>query len=160
MDDEGSLETAYSELRVKLSAYASAFRLPREDAEDALHDSFLRMNSESLDPAETRARLTVALRNNLIDRFRRKNKFRMESLDVIDGTIGYYAGETDESYARSDILRQIKGLLSGLQYEILCLRACDGLEYSEIARKLKMTETAVRTNICRARKTIKDILRK
>ena len=160
MSQKRPLEEAYEDLRKKLDNYAGAFRLSPEDAADALQDSYMRLHAEKgMSEYEAKSKLVIALRNNLIDRFRIRKRRRYEPLENLDK---FYEVKDypEENLISNDFLNEIKGVLTPLQFEIISLRVHEEYEYAELAEKLGMTEAAIRTNICRARKLIKEKLLK
>ena len=160
MKSDESLVEAYKELVDKLDAYAVAFNLPPEDAADALQDSYIRLFTRQ-EKSETshRTSLLISLKNNLIDRIRRNKRYSSRSIDSIgEESFDSWPMESDARLLNEDLMNSIKVLISPVQFKILCMRSLDGLEFFDIAQNLGMTESAVRTNLCRARKTIKEKL--
>lgn len=149
------LEQAYDTLRKKLDVMGDRFNVPKTDMEDMIQEGYLRLADNDIKKEkEALGKLWVTIRNLSIDRFRKNKKesfFPIESLNDLSG----------ESHNRLDydFLRlQMKALLSPLQYEIMNLLIVKDLDYSEIAACLKISENAVRTHVCRARKILKEKL--
>ena len=153
MNANEPLDEAYHHLRLKLRAYARNFNLAPDDVADALHDSYLRLHGEDLPTAEAaKGKMAVTLRNLVLDLVR---KLRRRPAVPLDEETPVYVHESSP-LTTADILERMRLLLSPLQFKIMTLLAVEGLDYAEIADSLEMTEGAVRTNVSRARKTLKE----
>ena len=124
-----------------------------EDARDALQDTFFKLwqNGPVETDTEARNKLFTVLRNICIDRLRRPV------------TVSITEAETDGMTVQPDFtedMDRMESLLtSGLtdtQRHIYTLVARDGMEYEDIASALDMKVEAVRMNMSRARKKIKE----
>ena len=70
----------------------------------------------------------------------------------------YNSIETKEKYHLIEMIIEQK--LTPLQQEILKRRDFEGEEYEQIAKSLNMQQSAVRVQLSRARKTIREIYQK
>ena len=148
-----NLTYSFLSLRDKLHRSAINFLKNDEEAKDALQETFFRLwkNGRIESDIEARNKLFTVLRNICIDKLRRP---RTESLN--ESIIENYMVIPDSF----DDIQRIEDIIStGLtdtQRQIYNLVVHDGMEYEEIASKLNMTIEAVRMNMSRARKKIRD----
>ncbi|MBD5259079.1 MAG: sigma-70 family RNA polymerase sigma factor [Barnesiella sp.] len=124
-----------------------------EDARDALQDTFFKLwqNGPVETDTEARNKLFTVLRNICIDRLRRP------------ATVSITEAETDGMTVQPDFTEDMDRMeslltagLTDTQRHIYTLVARDGMEYEDIASALDMKVEAVRMNMSRARKKIKD----
>ena len=153
-----ALEEAYLLLRKRLDAIASGYKVSEEDAEDFIQEGYLRLSDKIIrSPEEAKGKLWITIRNLAIDSFRRK-KFTT-SLD--DKSPEINLNSTDSSFVDySGINSKMESILSPLQYKIMTMLVGRDMDYSEIAIALDIKEGTVRTNVCRARKLLKEHLEK
>ena len=147
------LTTSFLDIRSKLHRIAMRLLQNDEDAKDAVQDTFEKLWSkdEIESNAEARNKLVHALRNTCIDRLRTNHSVPLESAEA-DSRGGYEMPTEDmERYERLIV----KGLTDS-QMRIYNLITHDCLEYEEVAKKLNMSVEAVRMNMSRARKRIRE----
>ena len=145
----------YSFLSLREKLHRSALRLLKndEDARDALQDTFYNLwKKEPVETdAEARNKLFTVLKNICIDRLRRLPTVEISDSGIDDLTV---------QPAFSEDMDRFESLLSSgltpIQKKIYIFVVHEGLEYEDIAKKLKMTVEAVRMNMSRARKRIKE----
>lgn len=130
----------------------------QEDAEDAVQELYLKIFSGSKNMMDVRnpvAYGTTILRNICIDRIRRRNAVRAEEIQeyIVSDTSG-----PDETFASSDVLKSLLQEMEKLpekQSRALKMRAFEGLEYQEIAKRMRLSQVNVRVLISIARKQLK-----
>ena len=130
----------------------------QEDAEDAVQELYLRIFSGSKNMMDVRnpvAYGTTLLRNICIDRIRRRNAVRTEEIQeyIVSDTSG-----PDETSACRDTLKYLLQEMEKLpekQSRALKMRAFEGLEYQEIAKRMRLSQVNVRVLISIARKQLK-----
>lgn len=130
----------------------------QEDAEDAVQELYLKIFSGSKNTVDVRnpvAYGTTILRNICIDRIRRRNAVRAEEIQeyIVSDTSG-----PDETFASSDVLKSLLQEMEKLpekQSRALKMRAFEGLEYQEIAKRMRLSQVNVRVLISIARKQLK-----
>lgn len=148
-----NLTYSFLALKNKLHQSAMGFLRDDEDARDVLQDTFLNLwksgsvNSES----EAKNKLFAVLRNLCIDRLRKKRAVAIE--DFPADTLSFEPDFTEDMRKYETLL--LKGLTS-VQHKIYMRVVHDGMDYEEIASLLDMTADAVRMNMCRARKKVRD----
>ena len=130
----------------------------QEDAEDAVQELYLKIFSGSKNMMDVRNPLaygTTLLRNICIDRIRRRNAVCAEEIQeyIVSDTSG-----PDETSACRDALKSLLQEMEKLpekQSRALKMRAFEGLEYHEIAKRMRLSQVNVRVLISIARKQLK-----
>jgi RNA polymerase sigma-70 factor (ECF subfamily) len=130
----------------------------QEDAEDAVQELYLKIFSGSknmMDVKNPVAYGTTLLRNICIDRIRRRDAVRTEEIQeyIVSDTSG-----PDEASACRDALKFLLQEMEKLpekQSRALRMRAFEGLEYQEIAKRMRLSQVNVRVLISIARKQLK-----
>ena len=150
------LTYSFLSLRDKLHRSAMGFLRNVEDAKDVLQDTFFNLwqagNIES--DTEARNKLFCVLRNLCIDRLRKPKNFPIPESAVDSLIVEPTSGENLGSLERN----LTKGL-TDVQLRIYSYIIHDGMEYEDIATILGTTVEAVRMNMSRARKKIRDNLK-
>lgn len=130
----------------------------QEDAEDAVQELYLKIFSglkNMMDVKNPVAYGTTLLRNICIDRIRRRNAVCTEEIQeyIVSDTSG-----PDETSACRDALKFLLQEMEKLpekQSRALKMRAFEGLEYQEIAKRMRLSQVNVRVLISIARKQLK-----
>lgn len=145
------LTSSFLGLRDKLHHIALKYLGSDEDAKDALQDTWLKLRSkgEVETTIEARNKLVTVLRNVCIDHLRKAREI------PIDVTVDIQAYRMDEEDIGNLELLLQEGL-TPLQKEIFNLMTHDGFDYDEIAKQLSMSVEAVRMNMSRTRKKIRE----
>lgn len=147
------LTSAFLDIRSRMHRIAMRLLLNDEDARDALQDTFEKLWSkdEVESNEEARNKLVHVLRNTCIDRLRTRHTVPLEP----DRTYTAAVYETTvEDMARYE--RLITRGLTAVQRQIYAMVTSDCMEYDEIAGRLGMSVEAVRMNMSRARKKIRE----
>lgn len=152
-----SLTYSFLALREKLHRSALGFLKNDEDAKDALQDTFFNLwkNGPIETDGEAKNKLFAVLRNVCIDRLRKPKSNSLNALEMESMAAEYPLPEDMEK-----LESLISNGLTDTQQQIYTLVAHDGLEYEEIASKLGMSVEAVRMNMSRARKRIRENYKK
>ena len=129
--------------------------------EDALNDAFYNLWAGEYDPAtkeEGEKLLYTTLRHRQISLWRSENrhpKIPPANVQIAEPPPDY---DAEETYLK--IKELIKTELTPLQQDILNSHDINDETYTEIAERLGMQEAAVRMQLSRARKTIREIYKK
>ena len=164
---EEHLTSVFTRMRKRLQRLAMQFLPSEEDADDALQEAFCRLwpRADALTNAEqAEAATTLTVRNLCIDEARRRNRRPtlelMPERDEADEPepSPQEAMEREEQFALiEEILHQ---RLTPLQQQVLKMKEYEEMSYEEIATRLGMEQTAVRMNLSRARKQLREEFRK
>ena len=145
------LTSSFLGLRDKLHHIALKYLGSDEDAKDALQDTWLKLRSkgEVETTIEARNKLVAVLRNVCIDHLRKAREI------PIDVTVDIQAYRMDEEDI-GNLEQLLQEGLTPLQKEIFNLVTHEGFDYDEIAKQLSMSVEAVRMNMSRTRKKIRE----
>ena len=162
--NEEPLTTTFTQLRKGFLKLASRFLPDEEDAEDALQDAFCRLwprRHQIHSSQEAEALAVTTLRNLCIDQVR-KEKVPLMELDAERDSKP--AESIEERIEKEELFREVNELinkkLSPIQQSILRKKEYEGLSFEEIAQELEMQQAAVRMQLSRARKIIRECYRK
>lgn len=151
------MTSSFVGLRDKLHRIALRYLQSDEDAQDALQDTWLRLSShdEVATELEARNKLVAVLRNICIDRLRKVRTIPIDSVKASD--MPHCCIDTEDIERLEQLLQQ---QLTPLQRQIFNLVTHEGLDYQQIAEQLSMNVEAVRMNMSRLRKTIRQTYQK
>lgn len=144
-----------NQLLEKLHRAAIHFLKDKMDAEDAVQDAICNLWSDRVPASseEARFRLFVILRNVCLNKLKRKRYF-------IPITECEKAGD-DSVFDETERIRSLLlASLTPLQIKIFQMATDDNLEYEDIAEQLNMNIDAVRMNMSRARKKMRELYNK
>ena len=162
--NEEFLVTTFTEMRKGFLRLASRFLPNEEDASDAIQDAFCRLwpkRNQIHSSQEAEALAVTTIRNLCIDQIRK------EKMDVVelDAERDSKPSETiEERLAKEELFLEVEEIinrqLSPIQRQILREKEYEGKSIEEIADGLQMQPTAVRMQLSRARKTIRECYQK
>ena len=147
-----TLTSSFLGLRDKLHHIALSYLRSDEDAKDALQDTWLRLRCKGdfQMSSEAKNKLVAVLRNICIDHLRKSKPIPM---DIAQHTT--LVSEIEEEDIKH-LERLLQNRLTPLQRQIFDLVAHEGLDYEQIAENLSMSVEAVRMNMSRTRKKIRE----
>ena len=151
------LTSSFLGLRDKLHHIALNYLESDEHAKDALQDTWLKLRNGSKveTTSEAKNKLVTVLRHVCIDHLRKAKSIPIDTVSAYE-TKGYNMDVEDLKHLET--LLQ-KGL-TPQQREIFDLVTHEGMEYEQIAEKLSMTVEAVRMNMSRIRKKMRETYNK
>ena len=152
-----------SQLRVVIMALSRRFLRDEAEAEDNVQDTLLRLWTvrEQLDEVRSVQALTYAICRNLcVSKLRKKKVIPMELNEEIKLVSTHDSQWILEEKENALWLEDSISDLPSSQMQILRMSQQDGLENSEIAEILGISETTVRTALCKARKKLLEKLMK
>ena len=155
------LPLAFQRLGTALHRMARTLMGNADDADDALQEAFCRLwpRREKIKSEEEAAKLlTTTVKHLSIDLLRRRQTRMTVLLDeerdaVPDLEVNQYETR-EEQYSR--VKRLVDTKLTALQRDILHRREILGEGYEQIAADMNMQQSAIRTQLSRARKTIRE----
>lgn len=156
-----TLTLTFAEIRLRLWSMASRMLGNNDDANDALQDAFCQLwqRKECIKSrSEAEAMSVVTVRNRCIDSLRRQSRTSTVSID--ENREAEDIPSEHESSSREELYNHIRMIidsrLSPLQQKIIKLRDIENKSYTSIAEHLDMNESAVRMQLSRARKIVRD----
>jgi RNA polymerase sigma-70 factor (ECF subfamily) len=150
------LTDAFIRLRQRLRVISGRVIADSAGADDILQDSFVRLWRKQYalqSEKEAEALLARAVRNASLNERRRKRGEPLE-MDVVDESPD--AEEKERAY--DELKRLIDSELTSTQKYILEEKEFGGRTLEDIAKELKMEPGAVRMQLSRARKTLRNSL--
>jgi len=148
-------------LKNKLFRFAKRLLENTEEAEDMVQDVFIRlwnMRDKLGEYRSVEALAMVTTRNLCLDKLRTK-KYSTEKIDTLKDEIEGVMNE--QNHDHSEIINKIHQIMKSLpeqQRMVMQLRDIEGYDYNEIAAILDMNENAIRVNVSRARKKIREMI--
>jgi RNA polymerase sigma-70 factor, ECF subfamily len=158
MNKQPDIEKIYTEFRGPLKAFISKHVPDRFSAEDLLHDVFLRIHNQigSLKQKEKLAPWIYQIaRNAIIDTFRKERVTVEPSNDLISTD---QFGINDITEKLIPLVRMMVQRLPGKYQEALFLADFQGIKHGEIAERLGISLSAVKSRVQRARSMLKELL--
>lgn len=146
-------------MRPALLRLASRYMEDADEAEDVIQDVLLKLwfLREKLDRYRSVDALAMVITKHLCINQLRKSKAEFVDLDQ---SIGMDSGEAaDKSLLESEEMEEVLQAITtlpDLQQAVLRMKHIEGFEVEEIARLTGSTPIAVRTNLSRARKRIRE----
>lgn len=160
---EEILTLTFTELRKGFLRLARRFLPNEEDANDALQDAFCRLwphRNEIVTRGQAEAITVTTVRNLCIDTLRRK---KIDTVELNLNTESVSTESPIEQLEREELFKKIEVLieteLTEIQREIFQKKEYQELSIEEIANELDMQSGAVRVQLSRARKKIRDCYR-
>ncbi len=144
----------------KLLRFAIQILQDEEEAKDVLQDIFLKLwqKRHELEKVENFEAFAIRMtRNRCLDVIRGRRTISMEL--VKKQNVADEESLNTDLLENSDSVKLIKNIISGLpdlQRTIIQLRDIEQLEYDEIAEATEMNVNAIRVNLSRARKKVRD----
>ena len=149
------LTETFVALRDRLHLVACRLLGNEPEAEDAVQDTFCNIWSHSLPDTSPQARylLFAVLKNVCLNKLKKRRLL----VDIVNADVPVDERGFDESQRLRDCLLDS---LPPVQRKVFELAVIEELEYEEIARELNMSDEAVRVNMSRARKKLREQYKK
>lgn len=162
MSEEILIET-FIEKRGKLMRIVRRFFPYGDNADDTLQEAFCRLwtRADSLRTTkEAEAMAATTVRNLCVDVLRHKIQAEEVPLDENHTSIANSELEERQEELFRTVEQIVESMLTPLRRQILYKKEYEGLSFSLIAEQLGMQQTAVRMQLSRARKLIRECYRK
>lgn len=144
----------------KLLRFALQILQDEEEAKDVLQDIFLKLwqKRNELGKVENLEAFAFRMtRNRCLDLIRTR---RTVSMELAKKNLGAAENSTDTDYLENTemagLVKRIIAELPDLQRTVIHLRDVEQLEYEEIAETTELNVNAIRVNLSRARKKVRD----
>ncbi len=145
--------------RDKVFRLAKRLLVSQEEAEDATQDLYMklwnnRIQLETYNNVEAYA-MTIT-KNYCLDRLKSK---QAGNLSLVHSNFSSSSHDLQQSLELQDSVKMVQDLINELpeqQKMVIQLRDIEQYEYEEIERILDMSQAAIRTNLSRARKSIRE----
>jgi RNA polymerase sigma factor (sigma-70 family) len=150
---------------LKHKLYRLSLRLleTHEEAEDAVQDAMIKLwlkREELRNYTSIEAFAMTVTKNICLDRIRSKS-FRIQRLtDTQNLTLTTAPGNEVEKEDFTGFVKKIIDDLPDLQKTIMHFRDIEGMDYDQIAEVMEMNVNAIRVNLSRARKKVRDTILK
>ena len=145
----------------KVFRLAKRLLVSREEAEDATQEILLKLwkNKQKIGSYNNVEAFSMTMTKNFcLDRLKSK---QAQNLKIVHNNYKENGSSLQKKIEAKDSIDWVSKIIEALpeqQKIVLQLRDIEQYEYSEIAKMLDMNETAIRVNLSRARKTIREQL--
>mgnify|MGYP000859434916 CR=1 FL=1 len=150
-------------LREKLVNITFKLMQDREDAEDVVQETFLKLWAirDELEQYNSVEALAVQIaKNKSLDRLKAKRTERFDDSEKFTPSGELTPDKVVEEHDAVEQIRRIMAGLPDLQQLIIRMKDIEGYEISEIAEITGTQAEAVRVNLSRARKKVREIFMK
>ena len=159
--EEQELTTLWQQMQQRLSRYARSIFARGEEAEDAVQDTFCRLwmrRDDIRSSSHAQALAVTAVKNASIDAHRRHLVRQLVEIDPNMGDSAY--SHVAEDAERSDFFNHVEKIvmnrLGERERTVFRLIEYDDLSTDEVAKRLGISNQAVRKALSRARCTIRE----
>ncbi len=160
---EEAFSLLFRRYRGKLYHYVLDFTQSKEEAEDIVHDVFLKIwnSRETLTAIDSiNSYLYKMSRNQAINGLRRKAKERLVLAELRQEPMAIFPDIDPASQKEvRDSIQQAISKLSPQQRKVFLLSRQDGLKHEQIAEELGISITTVKTHIGRALQFLREEIR-
>ena len=156
--ERAALGELYELVKTDVYAYALSVLKNREDAEDVMHDTFVRIYryASRYEPKGRPMAWIITIAMNLAKRHRQL-KMRHVSLDESIATTEQISEVLADNIAKSDFVRRLLRCLGDIEREIVVLHAVSGFKHKEIASILGISIGTVLSKYNRAIKKLREL---
>lgn len=151
-------KTTVMPLREKLQVFAKSMLMNEVEAEDAVQETYLRLwhvRSQLGNHPNVGGYAMQTIKNICIDRLRvEKHNISLDNVNVAGSSLTPYTYTEQKDSVL--LIRKIIDSLPETQRRIILMRDVEDYELEEIAQIIGSDVTAVRVNLSRARKTVRN----
>lgn len=161
-EEKSKFEQLYSTYRQDMFKTAYGILENKFDAEDAVHEAFMRVikkmtNISEITCPQTHAYLLIIVKNAALKILNEKNKITVVDIDLVEIVDDLILEEYVISNMEVERLEHILEQLPDDYYEVLFLEFFMGLNISDIAELLCLTYDNAKKRLQRAKKKFKEI---
>jgi RNA polymerase sigma-70 factor (ECF subfamily) len=145
-------------LNERLSRYAWYYLKNKDDVYDVIQEVYIKLwkMKDTLEKYQSSLALALRItRNQCLDVVRKRTK----NHELLIGEIVEPEIVSDNSQEVYENIKKAVNKLSGIQKEIMILKDIEGYDYDEISGILDMDINAIRVNVSRARKKVREMLK-
>ena len=160
--DAKAQETLYKEFAPCLLGMGMRYLHSREDAEDLLHDAFIKIltNIKNVkDPTVLRAWIYRIMYNRIMDYFREERMLVYLDEEKLerhsDWNTAMEAALDMDRYKEEDIMEALRTLPVSYR-TVFNMREVEDMEYEDIAKELNITEQTARSHLSYARRRLRQ----
>lgn len=156
------LTEAFSRLTMRLRGVAGGILKSDDDVSDALQEAFCRLwaaRTPSTD-AEAEGRLVTTVKRVSIDAAVSRNRVADLDVGAADAEPDARGSSVEPAAYADERRRRLLEALPEMQRKVFELVGLNDFDYDVAARRLGISEQACRTNMCRARKTLRSLYHK
>ena len=157
-------KTSVLPLSNKLLRFAVQFTKNEEEARDVIQDVFLKLwqKRQTLEKVENIEAFAMRMtRNRCLDLFRAKRSVPVEEEELKRHREEKQDMQLEVELSETAVLiKELINELPDLQKKVMYMRDIEQLEYEEIAKITELNINAIRVNLSRARKKVRDELLK
>jgi len=162
-EDKEKMSDLYSTYREYLLNVAQSILHNKDDAEDVLHQTFLRVatNFESIGEVssrKTRNYLVIIVRGLALNLYKKRGKVVDVPIEDLEGTEFFAVDDPQLELFEYEDLYPVLDELPVIHRDMIYLMYFEGLSVREIAKRIDITERAVQKRIERARQALKNVL--
>jgi len=156
--DNDALGSLYELIKTDVYAYALSRLKSKEDAEDVMHDTFVRIYryASRYIPSGRPMAWIITIAMNIAKRHR-QIKMRHITLDENIGNSEMTEASFENDTAKSDFVRMLLSHLSDEEREIVVLHAVSGFKHREIADMMGLSLGTVLSKYNRAIKKLREL---
>lgn len=161
--DQQAFSELYDKYHGKLFRFALSYLKSEEEAEDVVHDLFVKLWDKKDQLREGQnfdAYIFTVSKNHILNRIRNK-KVRRNCRDSIQKSVDIHANPTIRQVSGAEykaIYDKALNLLPDRRKQVYLLSRQEGLSYEEIAAELNISKNTVEVHIVRALKSIRNSL--
>ncbi len=159
-EDKCRLEKLYRYYGSDMYVYARSKTCSNQDAEDAVHETFLKICtiistiSDDIENNSVRALILIILRNTIIDQWRKteKESLLIDEVIEVEDTVNDMT-EVELNEVNAELARAISQI-SEEHKEMIFLHYSKSLSIKEISGLLNISEPSVKSKLVRARRAL------
>jgi RNA polymerase sigma-70 factor (ECF subfamily) len=159
-NDSYAFRLLYEKYGPRLHAFCHRFRFSREEAEEIVQETFVRIwqNRQAIDPGRPFGSFLITIAKHLIYNQIRRNKYRSDYLSQVrSGLPGLPLDQAGEAELQQLINQAVLGLPDKCR-EVFCKSRFEGYSNQQIADELRISKSTVENQLNKALKRIRTYI--